>query len=198
MFYSTLLLAFAALSSVTIAQNISCCSIDAGSVPPETKREWCQAERNTCPEICGGIGKLASGGNNCDINTLEFTCECADGRKPNMSDYQQSVPGQMCLVWFDRCIQNSGSDIFKQEECKSIKCGNKTTEDLAQSSSSSAVASSTPTGTTSGSGDSPAASTSAAASPAESSGAAVALAFARELGTPVLAAGVMAAFGLAL
>jgi hypothetical protein len=114
-----------------------------------------------------------------------------------MTDYQQSLPGLQCREWFDQCIAASPNDIFGQEACKSVTCGNKTSEALT--SSSSAAPSATPTAT-GGGGDkssSPSA-TSASPSVAASSGAAVALGLAREYGTPALAAGLMAAFGLAL
>jgi hypothetical protein len=67
MLYSTVLLALSAFAGVASAQNFStCCDINAGSVPIEKRRGWCVAERNTCPELCGGIGRLAPNGNNCD------------------------------------------------------------------------------------------------------------------------------------
>jgi hypothetical protein len=77
MLSSTLLLAATAFSSFVAAQNNSnpsalppgisnCCTVDPNVVPDELKSEWCQAERNTCPEICGGINQLASGGQSCD------------------------------------------------------------------------------------------------------------------------------------
>lgn len=77
MLSSTLLLAVAAFSSFAAAQNNSnpsalppginnCCQVDPDLVPQDQKNEWCQAERNTCPEICGGVNQLATGGQTCD------------------------------------------------------------------------------------------------------------------------------------
>jgi hypothetical protein len=108
-----------------------------------------------------------------------------------MSDYQQSLPAQQCLVWYSQCIEAHPDDRFGQEQCKSVQCGNKTTEGLV---SSSAAPSATPSATGS-QAERPASATSAAASQSPT-GAAVALA--REYGTGVLAAGILAAFGLAL
>ncbi|KAF1998086.1 hypothetical protein P154DRAFT_524394 [Amniculicola lignicola CBS 123094] len=110
-----------------------------------------------------------------------------------MSDYQQSVPGQMCRFWFELCINASGTDLGLQEECKSVECGNRTTT----AAQSSAAASSSPTAS-GGGADSSSSATSASATAAQSSGAAAALAIAREYGTPILAGGLAAVFGLAL
>lgn len=79
MLYSTLLVAASAFSSFVVAQNAStpigaCCTVDANRIPDDQKADWCQAEQNTCPEICGGQGQIASGGNDCDNVGLVLTC----------------------------------------------------------------------------------------------------------------------------
>lgn len=68
MLYTTVLVAVAAFTGFASAQNstIPCCTVPVNTVPDDQKTLWCQAERNTCPEICGGLGQIASGGNNCD------------------------------------------------------------------------------------------------------------------------------------
>ncbi|KAF2109004.1 hypothetical protein BDV96DRAFT_503596 [Lophiotrema nucula] len=196
MLYATLTVAFATLASFVNAQlpnNIQpCCTISPNSVNSTVRESWCQAQKNTCPQICGGFSKLNS---TCDSTTLTFNCICGDGTTPNMSDYQQSVPGQMCRQWFSACITASGDDLQEQEACKAVSCGNKTI-----SAQQSSVASSSPTGSsgasTSSGGD--AASATGAAPSSASSGAATAIAIAREYGTPLLAGGFAALFGLAL
>lgn len=66
MLYTAFFLAAATFSSVVSAQSNDtnsllppgvqeCCTVDAGIVPPAKKQQWCQAQRNTCPELCGGI-----------------------------------------------------------------------------------------------------------------------------------------------
>ena len=124
-------------------------------------------------------------------NALNFTCICADNSQPNMSDYQQSLPGLECRAWFGQCINGSGTDLLAQEQCKSFSCGNKTTASATASPSSSGSASST--------GGSTGSATASAASSSSSSGAAAtAFAVARDYSTPALAAGMAALFGLAL
>jgi hypothetical protein len=77
MLYATLLVASAAFSGFVAAQNSTsdltlpptiqaCCNVDAGQVSDDDKNVWCDASENTCPEICGGQGQIASGGNVCD------------------------------------------------------------------------------------------------------------------------------------
>jgi hypothetical protein len=47
-----------------------------------------------------------------------------------MEPYSQSVPGQMCLYWYDACINASGVDAAAQFQCTSDRdsqCGNKET-----------------------------------------------------------------------
>jgi hypothetical protein len=77
MLYATLLVASAAFSGFAAAQNSSsgltlppaiqpCCNVDTGGIPESDKQTWCDASENTCPEICGGQGQIASGGNVCD------------------------------------------------------------------------------------------------------------------------------------
>ena len=67
MLYSSLFVAAATLSSFAAAQNSSsslppgispCCDVNPGIVPDDTKDSWCQAQRNTCPEICGGLNEV--------------------------------------------------------------------------------------------------------------------------------------------
>ncbi|OCL04968.1 hypothetical protein AOQ84DRAFT_345413 [Glonium stellatum] len=194
MFYSTLLLAATAFTGLVAAQNFSqCCTLP--TLPPiATRQTWCRAEQNTCPELCGGIGKLAQNGNLCDSNALTYTCQCSDGTSPNISDYQQSLPALMCEQWKTDCVANSPNDLTGQTACLSVVCGNKTTDDLSSSSSSAPSATAAPSST---SGGNPSA-TVASATSSSSKAAATALALAKEFGTPALAMGIAAAFGLAL
>jgi hypothetical protein len=72
MLYSTIIVAASAFAGFASAQNatsdtpIPCCSVAASSVSADDRQTWCQANQNTCVELCGGQGKLASNGNKCD------------------------------------------------------------------------------------------------------------------------------------
>jgi len=209
MLYSTLIVAASAFAGFASAQNASsqyqtpipCCSVDPGSVAQNDRQTWCTANQNTCVELCGGQGKIASQGNTCNSQTLQFGCECRNGTSMTsvMSEYQQTVPGLMCRVWYDQCIAATGSDDAAQFQCIQARdnlCGNLTTTDATNAgnagSSGSASASSSPSSTSGSSSDS---SSTPSASPTAAGNAAAALA---QYGTTALAGGLLAIFGLVL
>ncbi|CAA9962375.1 hypothetical protein CFE70_005792 [Pyrenophora teres f. teres 0-1] len=213
MLYSTLIVAASAFAGFASAQSsnsssqfqtpIPCCSVDPGSVPMNDKQTWCTANQNTCVELCGGQGKLASNGNSCTAQTLKYSCECRNGTSMTdvMSKYQQTVPGLMCRVWYDQCIAATGSDDAAQFQCIQARdnlCGNLTTTDATNAgnagNSASASASSKPSSTGSG-GSSSGSSPTPSASTAPAGNAAATLA---QYGTPALAGGLLAIFGFVL
>lgn len=199
MLYSSVFVAVTAIASFASAQNNTglppgvspCCTINSGLVNSTEKSNWCLAETNTCREICGSV---ASGGNDCDSTSLRFTCECRNGTKPDMSLYEQTIPGQMCRFWFRQCINATNQNLDQQDFCRaeqSAKCGNLTTRSTTTASPSGGSPA-----TTTGGGSADA--TSAGASPATSSPGVAALAIARDFGTPLFAGGVVALFGFLL
>lgn len=118
-----------------------------------------------------------------------------------MKTYQQTVPAQMCYFWYDACInatigangEGNAAQQFQCTQARNSECGNTTFDESSDGSSSQASGSATGSSTgspsrTSGASGSATGSSTAAAS----SGAAVIL------GTPALAAGLLAVFGLAL
>lgn len=72
MLYSTLVVAASAFAGLASAQNttfntpIPCCSVSANLVNATERSLWCEANSNTCVDICGGQGQIASNGNECD------------------------------------------------------------------------------------------------------------------------------------
>jgi hypothetical protein len=130
-------------------------------------------------------------------STLNYTCECKNGTKPAMDLYEQSVPGQMCRFWYDTCINETGTDLAAQFQCKSDfddKCGKLTSdgEEVSSTTSTSASATASETGANSASA------TDASMTAASTGGAATAMAIAREYGTPLFAGGMVALFGFAI
>jgi hypothetical protein len=72
MLYSTLVVAASALVGFASAQSnttfntpIPCCTVPATSVPSDERSTWCQANVNTCVDLCGGQANIASNGNDC-------------------------------------------------------------------------------------------------------------------------------------
>jgi hypothetical protein len=211
MLYSSLIVAASALAGFASAQTsnssapdtiIPCCSVPANQVPQNQREGWCSAQRNTCVELCGGRGEIANNGNDCQATDLDYTCKCANGTdiSDSMSSYQQTVPGQMCLFWFDACINATGSDAEAQFNCiqaRDTKCGNDTIDASGSgsdsSSSASASTSSGPSATGSGAGSASSPTGSDAAEPSKAAAASFST-----YGTPALAGGLLALFGLAL
>jgi hypothetical protein len=128
--------------------------------------------------------------------SLETTCNCSNGTSlgtQQLAPYEQTVPGQMCRFWFDSCINATGSNLAAQFQCTSARdqqCGNLTTKNSATTSSAMRSA----TGSSGSGGSSPSATGGSGGAPA-ASGAAVALA---QYGTPILAGGLLAIFGIAM
>ncbi|KAM0721761.1 hypothetical protein Q7P37_002686 [Cladosporium fusiforme] len=219
MFYRTFLLAAVALTGAVNAQSRNETGTgpeldNPGSVPLAERATWCRAQTQNCPRICGG--STTGGGNTCDPVTLTYSCICSDGNSPNISDFEQTLPGQVCRKSVEQCVINHPDDAEGIAECRSVVCGERTDYDEASSSSSSSAtasetASSTSSGgssdatetgsSTSGSDDDSASQTSdssSASETADSDSAASALMLGSSYGTGLLAVGIFAAFGLAL
>ncbi|KJX94569.1 hypothetical protein TI39_contig4175g00002 [Zymoseptoria brevis] len=193
----------AALSAIASAQNYSVGAngqlmIDASQISSGERQSWCLGQRNNCPKVCEGPANP----NSCDSNTLEWTCTCTNGNTPNITDYTEMVPFYICQQWIANCVASNPNDATAQFGCRSVVCGSQNASALAVDSSSSSSSSSSPsssatgTPTTNGGGSSGTRPTESAA--ASSSGAAVALNVAQSYGSGILAAGLLASFGLAL
>jgi hypothetical protein len=84
MLYSTVIVAasaFAGAASAQMIQNatfstpIPCCSVQANTVPADQRALWCQANKETCVDLCGGQGQIGSNGNECsDVSTAPPLC----------------------------------------------------------------------------------------------------------------------------
>ncbi|KAH4480197.1 hypothetical protein HBH89_251450, partial [Parastagonospora nodorum] len=53
-----------AMASQNFDTPIPCCNVSPGLVSADDKSSWCQANLNTCTEVCGGQGQTS--GNTCD------------------------------------------------------------------------------------------------------------------------------------
>jgi len=148
-------------------------------------------------------------------NTLTYNCVCSSGNKPNISDYDQTLPSLVCGQWVGDCVNAHPNDLDGQTTCLSVVCGSKnastgvSTSSSAMSSASATASSSggsggaggaqqTATSSSDSGSSSSTASSSGSASSASSSSAAIALNLASNYGTGILAAGILGAFGLAL
>jgi hypothetical protein len=206
MLYSTLLVAASAiagasaqlLSNQTFQTPIPCCSVSASSVPSDERSSWCEANINTCVNLCGGQAGIANNGNECDDTTLEYTCSCSNGTSfagSTMAPYQQSVPALMCRYWYGECVNATNENLAQQFQCEQARnanCGNLTVNDAGAVSSSAPATSATASRTSGGASGS----ATGSSTPAASSGAAAAAL--AQYGAPIFAGGLLAVFGIAL
>lgn len=70
MLYSTIFFAASAFTGLAAAQSGNY-TIDPNSVDATTRANWCRAETNTCPVLCGGNLYKS---NTCDQVSLVFFC----------------------------------------------------------------------------------------------------------------------------
>ncbi|OKL60810.1 hypothetical protein UA08_03910 [Talaromyces atroroseus] len=176
---------------------------DLSDVSATELEAWCQGERNTCPEVCGG----AASSNTCDSTTLDFSCTCANGTTPDLSPYENTIPFYVCQETYIQCINNNPNDLQAQDNCKAnatcgtIILGASSTTSSSSSSSASSTSSSTLVTTTasvSATGSSTGSATGSSATSASSTGAAVALQIAQDHSTGFFAAALLAVFGMLL
>ncbi|EME80167.1 uncharacterized protein MYCFIDRAFT_86794 [Pseudocercospora fijiensis CIRAD86] len=199
MFSSALLLAVTALSAAVSAQNYSTSgplTINPSQVADSLRQTWCRAQTYNCPILCGGTASP----NTCDPNQLTYVCTCSNGNKPNISDYQSTLPFYVCEQWKANCVDSNPNDLDAITGCQSVTCGKQTVKAATASStsaSSSATASSSGTSKPATTATATA-SSSGAASSATGSSAAVAMHAAQNYGTGIFVTGLLAVFGLAL
>ncbi|KAL1968486.1 hypothetical protein VTN77DRAFT_1696 [Rasamsonia byssochlamydoides] len=168
-----------------------------GLVPENTRSAWCQAQRNTCPQICGG----AASPNECDPDTLNFSCTCINGTVPDVALYTNTIPFFVCQANYAQCINNHPNDLQGQEQCKAnAQCGtlNATAIDDSASTTSAAAASTTTAPTSTGSATQTASTTSASVTAATSKAAAMAVRVAQDHSTGLFVAFLLAAFRFVL
>ncbi|KAK5109787.1 hypothetical protein LTR62_006520 [Meristemomyces frigidus] len=160
--YTTLSAASALLLSAAVAQQTY--QIDPTSVSNSTREYWCQQQTAQCPLICLQTNTEANTiANSCDPTTLAWSCVCANGISPNVTQFSQTVPFFECQEWGTQCVSNCGTgNTACQSACQQDHpCGaqnpvRQNTSTLSSTMSSTAsgsgAASSAGTSTTGGSG----------------------------------------------
>ncbi|GAT20497.1 hypothetical protein RIB2604_00701810 [Aspergillus luchuensis] len=126
------------------------------------RNSWCTAERNSCPEICGGVATS----NSCDpvggtstlgaFSTLDFSCVCSNGSTADVAEYTQTIPFFVCEATYAQCIEDSPS-LDEQEQCQETRdkdCGtlNASASSTTSSTTTTAASLTTSTGSSSSTG----------------------------------------------
>jgi len=100
--------------------------IDPDSVSMSLRQFWCQQQQTQCPLICLQYpGNSASTQHNdCDPKDLSYSCVCASGQTPNITEYSQTVPFFICQEWGTQCAANCGQNPTCQADCtQNHPCG---------------------------------------------------------------------------
>ncbi|OCK77860.1 hypothetical protein K432DRAFT_459414, partial [Lepidopterella palustris CBS 459.81] len=108
----------------------SSCALDPNTESLATRQVWCRNEQKTCSELCGSTGDTVSSMQ----NALTYSFTCTDGAGPNISDYQQNRPTQICLQWQTNSLVANPNDLQGQEACLAVICGNKTVSTISSGS----------------------------------------------------------------
>ncbi|KAF3313041.1 hypothetical protein TWF173_006422 [Orbilia oligospora] len=124
MYFSTsVVVALASLLSAVSAQTYF--PVDPEEIDLGTKQTWCLNQISSCGLLC--LDQKSGSGfvNDCDIETLQYQCICADNTTPNTTEYSQTIPYFLCTYQVQNCIQNCGQfDPTCAENCRTGRiCG---------------------------------------------------------------------------
>lgn len=109
--FALIAVASLASSSLVAAQGgvgIGNQTIVPSSVDLNTRNSWCRSEKDTCTTLCSKNWST----NDCDQNTLEAACVCADGSKPDLVDYMNTLPFFICQEYIAQCVAGKFSLIL--------------------------------------------------------------------------------------
>ncbi|PGH15477.1 hypothetical protein AJ79_02454 [Helicocarpus griseus UAMH5409] len=144
MHFSAVLLALSSIAGLVSSQ-----SIDPDTVPEATRQAWCRDQKSSCPLLCmqtkGSKGKPDP--NDCDPETLAFSCVCSNGQSPNASEFSQTIPYYICTEANNQCVKNCNGDSTCQSACREDNpCGAQNPHRVTTSPSATKTADATKTG----------------------------------------------------
>ncbi|MCJ1238696.1 hypothetical protein MMC14_006687 [Varicellaria rhodocarpa] len=105
---------------LTLATSIVSQTINPNSVDIAMRQQWCTTQEASCPLIClqlpGTTGQPTQ--NNCDVDTLVFSCVCNNGLQPNASQYSQTIPYFECTTFNSQCVTACAGDSTCAAACQ--------------------------------------------------------------------------------
>ncbi|KAK7540793.1 uncharacterized protein J3D65DRAFT_616497 [Phyllosticta citribraziliensis] len=131
-------------------------TIDPDTVTSATRDYWCTSQTSQCPLICLQVYENSTGSsdpqsNDCDPDTLDYSCVCANGASPNVTEYSQTIPYFECTEYNNQCVAkcSSGNNQCASNCRTQNPCGAQSPKryNVTTSTSSSAVASATASST---------------------------------------------------
>lgn len=150
MYFSTsVAVALASLLSAVSAQTYF--PVNPEEIDLGTKQTWCLNQISSCGLLC--LDQKSGSGfvNDCDVETLQYQCICADNTVPNATEYSQTIPFFLCTYQVQNCIQNCGQfDPTCAEVCRTGRvCGasNPTRQTSTASGADKTTSAPSPTGT---------------------------------------------------
>ncbi|KIW30383.1 hypothetical protein, variant 3 [Cladophialophora immunda] len=176
-------------------------AFNPAGIDSTTAFNWCHAQLNTCPQICGGSASQ----NQCDQNAFTYTCVCANGTVPDCTAFIETLPFYICQETYAQCINNHPNDAQGQATCaQNEQCGtrNATAEAIAQTSAAQASSVSSTSSAPASSHSASAASTGSGSSSASATGSSAsatggaAIGVSQQVATGAFAAVLMAVFKL--
>ncbi|KAH4221543.1 hypothetical protein HBI56_127390 [Parastagonospora nodorum] len=112
---SAITFSIAALASLAAAQDTPQLNypytIDPDSVSSSDRDAWCLNQKSQCPLIClqqPGVTSMTTNENECDADTLQYSCVCENNVAPNVTEYSQTLPFYICQQWGNNCVKNCG------------------------------------------------------------------------------------------
>lgn len=96
-------------------------TIDPETVTPANRAAWCLNQRSQCPLIClqqPGVTTSTTEANDCDEDTLVYSCICDNGVSPNLTMYSQTIPYYICTEWGTQCVNNCGGVQSCEADCR--------------------------------------------------------------------------------
>lgn len=81
---------------------------------------WCQTQETQCPLIClqTSANSATTKSNQCDWQSLTYSCVCANGLSPNVTEFSQTLPYYICQEWGTQCVSNCNGDASCQSACR--------------------------------------------------------------------------------
>ncbi|KAJ6259827.1 hypothetical protein Dda_5469 [Drechslerella dactyloides] len=109
MHFSASVAAVALTSLLSVVSAQSYYNVNPDDIDQGTKNTWCSNQVAACPNLCNDQGSVDPSKNECDTDTLQFSCICSDNTVPNATQYSQTIPYFLCTYQVQNCVDNCGS-----------------------------------------------------------------------------------------
>ncbi|KAF3907834.1 hypothetical protein AA313_de0206781 [Arthrobotrys entomopaga] len=126
-----IIVTFASLAALTAAQvGVGNQTVIPTSIDLNTRNGWCRSEMDTCTTLCSKNWSS----NNCSAADLTYSCICADGSKPDLVSYINTLPFFICQQYIAECVAGNATEPGLQTICRNTNtCGSKDPADFVAS-----------------------------------------------------------------